>query len=61
MNSLTPIRPRMIGASCPWRVIAPADLTPLARDLEAARTNPHVRAMLAAAANRARQDGKAVA
>ena len=37
-----------IGSSCPWRIVAPAWMTPIARTLEAARTRPNVRAMLAA-------------
>lgn len=41
---------RSIGTSCPWRVTSSAELSPLARTLEAARTRPQVRAMLAAEA-----------
>ena len=42
-----------IGGSCPWRIVAPAQMTPIARTLEAARTRPNVRAMLAAEAAKA--------
>ena len=51
MNNLTRSYP--IGGSCPWRIVAPAQMTPIARTLEAARTRPNVRAMLAAEAAKA--------
>jgi hypothetical protein len=36
-----------IGASCPWRVVAPATLTPIGRTLEFARTRQWMRDLLA--------------
>ena len=51
MNTVTRSYP--IGGSCPWRIVAPAQMTPIARTLEAARTRPNIRAMLAAEAAKA--------
>ena len=45
MNTVTRSYP--VGGSCPWQIVAPAQMTPIARMLEAARTRPNVRAMLA--------------
>jgi hypothetical protein len=41
---------RLIGASCPWRVVAPATLPQMARWLMLAETRPWVRTALAARA-----------
>lgn len=52
MNTTGRIGSYPIGSSCPLQTVAPSQMTPIARTLEAARTRPHIRAMLAADAAR---------
>lgn len=53
MNTTIPLG--VIGTSCPWRIVAPAAMSKLARDLEAARTRPWMRESLTRRAETASQ------